>query len=129
MLIKKYSQMSENFNPGHDIITNVPVDIYNLPKDREVNNATAKIYWNVKTAIYKDRFTFDINLSKVEVECNWVTLDDDGETINEEPKTFTYTSEEVKGGQPDKDQLQYDISPSNLEIYLNGDKQEVEVYW
>jgi hypothetical protein len=130
MNIKRFSQVSENFEPTNELVTKVDANIYGLPSDVEVDGCVAHIFWNVRFRVRKDHFSFDIWVSKVILECVWKILDIEGEVLSEEDKTFEYDSESIRGSQPDNDQLQYTIRPESFDVTIKKDqKHDVEIYW
>lgn len=125
MNIKRFSQISENFEPIYDFITEVEADLYGLPKDVDSHSSKAKVHWKLRPIIKKDSFSFQVWMQSVKVE-SFFTYDDE----REEEKTFEYDAEQIKyGSEPDKEDMGYTIRPESVEIYFKDGKEEVTINW
>lgn len=122
--------MNENFEPIHEFVTEVEANMFGLPKDVDSDSSKAKVYWKMRTILRTTHFEFQIWLDKIEVTSHWTYVNEEGDFLNEEEKTFLYTTEDIQKGDPDSDELRYTMMPSSVDITLmpNG-KDVVTVDW
>lgn len=122
--------MNENFEPIHEFVTDVEVNMYDLPKNVDTDSSKAKVYWKMRTILKKSHFELQIWLDRVEVTSIWTYLDDEGEFLKEEEKFFTYSAEDVQKGEPESDEIRHTVMPSEVDVTLMpSGKDVVTVEW